>query len=167
MKKLFTILVVLFSMNVTAQQLQQKLMMGLTANKFNVDAENASNMGYGFIMSFNKIYFDFTGNFANGEGEYLEFSSSSTYAADKVSIIVMNFGYIINFKKAAIIPIIGWGRTGDIYQDPIGWDTYFIKSKSHINIGLIGLLNVNEKVAIQAGYGLFDGIKIGISFKVM
>jgi hypothetical protein len=158
------ILGVFFSINVTAQQ---EFMMGITANKFNVDTKNSSNMGYGFIMSYNKIYIDLAGNFASGKGEYLEFSSGSTYQVKKVSALAFNFGYIVKYKKVALIPVIGYGSIGDIYQDPVGWDTYYIVRKSHINAGVIGRINVGERIAIHAGYGVFDGVKFGISYNLI
>lgn len=163
MKKLILIIAVLFSMSATAQE----FMLGLIANKFNVDTKNASSIGYGFIMSYNKVYMDFAGNLASGKGEYLDFSSSSTYNINKVSAMVFNLGYIIKYKKVALIPIIGYGSKGDIYQDPIGWDTYYIKRKSEINVGVIGRINVSERTAIHLGYGVFDGFKFGISYNLI
>lgn len=161
---ILTITAFLFSLGAFSQN---EFMMGLTVNKYNVNTLEASGMGYGLIMSFNNIYIDFSSNFASGEGEYLEFASSRTYKLNKLSTLAFNFGYIANYKSVALIPFIGYGSIGEIYQDPIGWDTYYIVRKSRFNAGLIGRVLVSDKIAFQAGYGIFEGIKFGISYNIL
>ena len=157
---LFT-LAVLFSINVKAQP---DVTVGLTINKFNVDTKSASNIGGGITLSVKKIYLDCSGNFASGKGEYLNYQSNKTYKLNKISAVVVNLGYIINLEKFAFIPVIGYGSKGDIYEDPVGWNTYFIDRKAHINLGLIGRIIVDKNIIIQLGFSSFEGAKFGISY---
>jgi len=164
MKINLVIIALLFSVGVMAQK---EVMFGLTGNQFNFDTRNSSQRGYGMIFSWNKIYMDISSNFAQAEGEQLKFSSSSTFTLNKVQAMCLNFGYILKLKSVAVIPIIGWGNTGDIYQDPVGWMTYYTVDKSHFNVGIIGRLLVAKQFSIQGGYATFEGIKIGISYNLV
>jgi hypothetical protein len=138
---------------------------GLYVTSFNQDTKKASKMGIGISLSMNKFYMDFSGNFATGKGEYLAFNSQYTYPADKVNILVFNIGYILSVKSFNIIPFIGVGISSDIYQDPVGWDTYFMdEGVNNVSIGIIGAINLSPNVRIQAGVGNYELFKAGISY---
>lgn len=76
------------------------------------------------------FYFEVATNFARGDGEYLDFSSSESYRLDKVCVTSIIAGWNINlFKnKLILLPKIGYTESSAIYNDPIAWDTWY-KSK--------------------------------------
>lgn len=139
--------------------------VGVYVNGFNKDTKGASNIGGGITLSFNKFYMDFAGNFASGKGEFLEFNSQYTYPADKINVVVFNAGYIISIKSFFIVPFLGVGISSEIYQDPVGWDTYYMGDReSTISIGLIGCVNLSPHIRLQAGVGNFEKFKAGLAY---
>lgn len=140
---------------------------GCGVSVFGIDTKKASNVGVNMSMSLNKIYCDFSFNGASGKGEQLDFSSSYTKPADKVNVGVFNVGYIISIKKIkklSLIPVIGWGYSNDIFEDPIGWDTYYYGPvTSHFNIGAVGNVQLGKWVGLYVGCGTYEKFKAGIS----
>jgi hypothetical protein len=125
----------------------------------------ASSVGIGFSGSINRFYYDIASNLASGQGEYLNFSSSYSYSANKISVSVFNVGYIFKYSRFGTIPFIGWGSSSEIFQDPIGWNTYFqANHKDHINLGIIGFADLEPQVRFQLGFGSFEKFKVGFSY---
>jgi hypothetical protein len=165
MKKL---LLVLFSMLVFTLTSfgQTDLSLGVTG--FSLDTKLSSKVGLNIGVSINHFYCDLSSNMASGKGEELDFSSSSTYNANKMSVGVINVGYnifILPSKIWSITPMIGYGYAREIYEDPIGWDTYFYgDTKSYINFAVITKVYVNN-IGIFAGTGVIERFKFGLSYK--
>lgn len=146
-------------------QLKAQVTVGMHGSYFSRDAKDASNLGIGISLSLKKFYLDFAGNFASGKGEYLDFSSSYSYPADKISLIVFNLGYIVNIKNFDIIPQLGLGYANEIYQDPVGWNTYYLKRSSGIlNAGVLVSAKVHNNWRIYGGIGTFENAKLGIAY---
>jgi hypothetical protein len=103
---------------------------------------------------------------ASGKGEELNFSSSSTYNANKLSVGVINFGYnILPSNIWSVTPMIGYGYAREIYEDPIGWNTYFYgDTKAYINFAIITKIYV-DKIGIFIGTGVIEKFKFGLSYK--
>lgn len=135
---------------------------------FSLDTKLSSEIGLNMGVSINHFYCDLSGNMATGKGEELDFSSSSTYNANKLSVGVINVGYNIYILPThlwSVTPMIGyaWGR--EIYEDPIGWNTYFYgDTKSYVNFGLITKVYI-DKVGIFVGTGVIENFKFGLSYK--
>lgn len=157
-------MVLLFSMMISQAQVGI-FSIGVGASSFNVETEGSSNIGLGISLSVGRVYFDVASNLAHGKGEQLDFSSDYTYPTNKISAGVVNIGYIIPIKKIHIIPTIGYGFSNRIYQDPIGWDTYYNgKSDGAINLGVIGSISLTDNIKLYAGAGTFERFKAGITF---
>lgn len=165
MKKLLLTLILVISLPlVSFSQNNLSCSMGLGVVAYSIDTKSASPVGLNMSISFDKIYMDFSSNLASGKGEYLDFSSSETYSANKINVGVINIGYIISNDRFYIIPIIGYGWSKDIYQDPIGWDTYcYGKSLFHFNAGAVAGIKFNQ-IAIQGGAGIYEIFKVGVSY---
>ncbi|MDP2338030.1 MAG: hypothetical protein Q8N05_16610 [Bacteroidota bacterium] len=166
MKKLFTTLFLTFLfVGAYAQISIEPISIGLHANYFNAETKDSPKNGYGFSVSFNRIYMDISSNFSGGKGEYLEYSSQYSYSSEKIHITLLNFGYIIPVKSFSIIPVIGFGESKEIYQDPVGWETYYFgKSTTKINLGIIGTIKLSEHFRFHAGVGTFENFKAGLSY---
>ena len=142
--------------------------MGGGVSYFPIDTKDASNVGFNIMFTINKIYCDISSNGASGDGEELDFSSSYTRPANKLNVGVFNVGYIISVKKVSIIPMVGYGWSNEIYQDPIGWDTYYYgKATGHFNIGVAGNVQLSKMVGLYVGVGNYERFKAGLSFQLM
>lgn len=140
----------------------------LGISNYSVDTKESTSVGFNFGFSYDFLYFDASSNFVSGKGEQLDFSSSSTYKTDKVNIVLINIGVNIYLVKSiwSITPLIGYGTTSAIYEDPIGWDTYYYDDKrGYANFGIMSKLYLNE-LGIFIGTGTIENFKLGISFKV-
>lgn len=142
----------------------QEASFGIHGSYFGRDSKKASNLGVGMSISYEKFYLDFAGNFAKGKGQYLDFSTSYSYPADKISFFVFNVGYILNINKIHIIPLIGYGAAADIYEDPVGWDTYYIGRSTIFNAGIIIGATIKDVIKVYAGTGTFENAKFGIAY---
>jgi hypothetical protein len=159
------ILILLFVTALSFMKLKAQITVGMHSSYFSKDAKAASNSGIGISLSFAKFYLDFAGNFASGKGEYLNFSSSYSYPANKISLVVFNVGYAIIIRKVDIIPQLGLGYANEIYQDPVGWNTYYLKRSSAIlNAGIIARANVHKNWRIYTGISTFENFKLGIAY---
>lgn len=152
-------LMLLLKLSVSAQ-----IGIGGGLARYSVDTKNSSDYGLSIAISYNGFYLDFGGNMSTGKGEYLEFSSGETYTLDKISVTAFNFGYIIPvWKVFSVCPVIGLGMTSKIYQDPIGWDTYFTrKDKTYGNIGGALYAKLADNTSIKLGFGTFEKFNAGI-----
>lgn len=165
MKKiLFLISIIVISTMTISAQID--ISLGMTG--FALNTKSSSKIGFNMGLTINHFYCDFSNNFASGKGEELDFSSSNTYKADKLSVGIINVGYNINVFPSNtwyITPLIGYGYARDIYEDPVGFDTYFYgKTKSYFNFGVITKVYLN-KFGIFGGIGTFEKFKFGLAYK--
>lgn len=167
MKKLLIIVTLSIVLFFTSQaQGLHSITMGMGISNFHIKTYSSSNIGVNFNFSVDQIYMDLSSNCAKGEGEYLDFTSTYTRQADKLNIGVCNIGYIITMKKVSIIPIVGYGWSRKIYQDPIGWDTYcYGKSSGHFNIGVVGNLQLSKVINLHIGIGTYERLKAGLAYQ--
>jgi hypothetical protein len=138
-------------------------------SNYNTDAKKSSNTGFGFSMTMWNVYVEINSNWSFGSGNYLDFQSSQSYNTGKLSIMTINGGYSFNALEDKIIltPMIGYSSTTEIWEDPIGATTNFNgPSKSYVNLGGIVQGKVSKVVYPYVGYGTFDGLKFGVSFKL-
>lgn len=133
---------------------------------YSIDTKSSRNNSFSFGASLNRFYFDMSTNSVSGYGSYLDYSSSETYITDKVNAMVFNLGYVIMpSDKFSVVPMLGWGLSSNIYQDPIAFDTYFQgDQKSYVNIAVIGKFYINN-FGIYAGVGTFERFKVGLSYR--
>lgn len=142
----------------------QSSSLGLYVGVFNEDTKESSKLGLGFSGSLYNLYFDYVSNYAFGKGEELYYATSQTCDSQKVQVSLINLGYRINVKWAYFIPTIGFGWRKHIYQDPVGWDTYYYgDTKIKFNPGLIAGIKLQSATSIFIGTGLFEIFKGGIS----
>ncbi len=121
--------------------------------------------GVGAIVMVNRLYFDISSNFASGDGIKKEFSTSETYPLQKKNSGLLNFGYLFPFNRFFVIPKIGVGWTLDILQNNKPSPSYyFYNEKDHFNIGISGGYYLDEKLAVQVGFGTFERFNVGIHY---
>jgi len=165
MKKVLLSIVVMLVFTLTSFS-QSDLSLGVTG--FSLDTKLSSKVGINLGVSINHFYCDLSSNMASGKGEELDFSSSSTYNANKLSVGVINVGYnfyILPSHMWSVTPMIGYGYAREIYEDPIGWDTYFYgNTNSYINFAIITKVYI-DKVGIFVGTGVIEKFKFGLSYK--
>jgi hypothetical protein len=144
--------------------------MSLGVTVFSLDTKSSSNVGVNMGITIDNFYCDLSGNMSTGKGEYLDFSSSNTYSANKSNVSIFNVGYnifILQSKNWSITPIIGLGWISDIYQDPIGWETYFYgDTETYFNFGFISKIYI-DKVGVFAGMGILEKFKFGLSYSFL
>jgi hypothetical protein len=146
---------------------------GLSYGQFDVSIggsmynSDVSMVGINFGMSYDHFYFDLSSNMAVGKGEELDFSSSYSYSTDKAWIGLMNIGYNIYINnKWFITPIIGYGQSKYIYQDPIGWDTYYYgDANHHFNIGISTKFFIDDNIGLMIGGGSFERFKAALCYR--
>ena len=168
MKKTILLLSILIisSSNLYSQNSDYTLSTGIGLSYFNEDTQDASPVGVSFSLSVYNFYFGFASNLAKGKGEELDYSSSETYNANKTSVAVINFGYIIDLNKFGIVPLIGYGSSRKIYEDPISFDTYFYGDRvSKINFGVKGMYFINDTIGITLGIGTYEMLTAAINFR--
>lgn len=166
MKKLLLFIALVFYFgNSYSQNYNSFFTIGAGVSYFDKDVKESSNLGVNFSLSIGKVYFDVASNFSTGQGEELDFSSSETYKTDKISLGVVNVGYIINLKKFSVIPVLGYGWSTEIFEDPIAFDTYFYgDNEAHFNTGIKGSYLIGNNMAVNLGVGLFERFSGGISY---
>jgi len=144
-------------------QSNEYLSFGVGASIYSIDTKESSNTGLNFALATGRFYMDISSNIETGKGEELYFSSDETYKTNKIQIYLLNIGYkIIPRKGISIIPVIGCSLTRGIYQDPVGWDTFFYADYIlHGNIGITGEIILFNNFGIYGGIGTFERYKIG------
>ena len=163
----FTLIVAI----ITAQEPTQKkpqdpiTFMGVGLSFFNEDVNESTNTAFHFNMCFWNFYVDFASNLATGKGEELNFRSGQTTKSNKMRVSVINVGYAIRINKVSLIPVLGYGWTMDIYEDPIAFDTYFYDDpKSKFNLGAKAAFDLFGNAGLTAGLGTFEKFNISIWF---
>lgn len=169
MKKLLLTIALAVALFFTSQsQGLYSATMGAGISSFPIETYSSSNVGLNINFSVNKVYIDLASNYATGEGEELDYSTSQTYLTNKLSVGVVNVGYIISSKKAAIIPYIGYGWNSSIYQDNLGFNSYYYgAARNKFNFGIIGKILVYKQMSIYAGVGNYERFKAGLSFQLI
>ena len=126
------------------------------------------NIGLNVGASLKNFYFDISSNLKGGEGDRLHFNTDTTYNTNKDLKFLINTGYNISIKENWFItPIIGFGRTWDIYQSNGARYRYFYRnSKSFINIGLSTKFFLNDDVGVIVGAGYKELFKVSIVYKL-
>lgn len=167
MKKLLISLFLMTILFVISSKTMAQFDISASVVKYNIDAGNVSDFGWGIGFQVKNFYLDLSINTANGKGEYLEFSSDRTYPIDKKQVGCINIGYnVLSSERFKIIPCIGWIWTSDIYQDPIGWDTYYTQlGKSYVNMGIIFKYYTGDHFGIVLGAGTIEQLKASICYK--
>lgn len=128
-----------------------------------IDGQSAFSMDF----AIDGYYMGFASNYATGDGTELNYSTSSTYATDLSKVSVLNFGYFIPLSKNVMVaPILGYGWSSPIYQDPVGFDTYFYGSgESTVNLG-IKATYIMDNVGFMVGLGTFENFQACLIFKL-
>lgn len=167
MKK-FVLLILLstaFTIIGSAQSSEITGMIGAGVSVFDAETKESSNAGVSLSFAISGFYIDLSSNFASGDGEELEFSSSQTYESDKLLVSVINFGYMVPVGEIRITPVMGYGWTREIFQDPVGWNTYYYgDAEGHFNIGVKGMLLLDKNFGLYFGVGAFERFSGGLSF---
>ncbi len=135
---------------------------GVHLNLFDL---KSGKTGVGAKIIVSRLYLDMSSNFATGDGLKKELSTSETYWLQKKHAGVLNAGYIFPFNRFFVIPKIGVGWTFDILQTNKPTPSYYLyNEKDHINIGISGGYYLDDKLAVQAGFGTFERFNIGIHY---
>ena len=138
---------------------------GLGVSYFSEDVMEASNIALQLNFSISNIYLDLSSNFASGKGTELDFQSTETTQATKKLILLFNIGYALQYNKLSIIPVMGYGRTMDIYEDPIAFDTYYYADpESNFNVGAKVSYDFFGNAGLTAGIGTFEKFNIAMWF---
>lgn len=168
MKKLFSSILLVISVFIFGQENKPLYFMGAGFGVFSGDTRESSAVGLNLNFALANVYMDFSSNFSTGDGEELDYSSSQTYESDKLQVNLINFGYAIRLNKVSIIPVMGYGWTRKIYQDPVAFDTYFYgDSEGKFNIGAIGVFEAFKGGGFYAGVGSFEVFKAGVYFSLL
>ena len=140
---------------------------GIGYSYTNLDVGSASQGGVNFEIDYKKFHLDFAGNGAKGKGEYLDFESYKTIKADKQKWFSFSLGYNwAIFKGFSITTKSGLVFLRDIWEDPIGWDTYFEKNGGvNMQVG-IDLKYMFDKFYIKLGSGTTEVYKVSIGIPI-
>jgi hypothetical protein len=146
----------------------QDLFIGI--NKYSVNTNKSSPIGFIVGGTYKNFYLDLSSNLSKGVGKKIDFyfKSDISTKTDKVNVTLINTGYDIILNKYHIIPIIGFGYTRDIWQDPIQdskLDTYYFTDKiqPHLNIG-ISTKYFFKNYGILVGVGLMERFKLELIY---
>ena len=156
-KVLLTIAMVALTFGMNAQTF-----MGIGLST--VDQQTAVSMDF----AIDGYYMGFASNYATGDGTELNYSTASTYATDLSQVSVLNFGYFIPLSKAiSVAPILGYGWSSPIYQDPVGFDTYFYgASDGAVNLGVKATYIIDDSVGFMIGVGTFENFQACLLIKL-
>ncbi len=137
--------------------------IGMGVSFTSLDVGDASPAGLLFDLDFGAFHMDVASNFATGQGEYLEFSSSYTSKANKQKWYAINGGYNLPVKNWFIFtPKAGVVVLADIWEDPIAWDTYYEESAgTKFQVGADIKKQINQ-VYIKAGSSMTEVFSFGI-----
>ena len=140
--------------------------MGLGLSVINLESGTSSQLGFSFDINYDWFYMSMAFNGARGTGEQLDFRSSETYMSDRVSWYLVDVGYNIYFNNnnSWVTPFVGLIFTSNIYQDPIGWDTYFMDDE--ICTPSVGILFTQrfDKVLLSIGTGTSEIFKLSVGY---
>tara|TARA_B110000902_G_C14188335_1_gene543191 strand:+ start:750 stop:1241 length:492 start_codon:yes stop_codon:yes gene_type:complete len=156
MKKIIILLVaVLTFSSANSQKLDPQSFVGLGLSV--IEGESVFSMDF----AVDGYYMGFASNYAVGDGIELNYSTGSTYATDLSKVSVLNFGYFIPLSEEIMVaPILGYGWSSPIYQDPLGFDTYFYgASEGAVNLGVKATYIINETVGFMVGLGTFENFQ--------
>ena len=119
-------------------------------------------------FAYDGYYMGFSSNYATGDGTELNYASDSTYATDSSNVSVLNFGYFIPLSKTiSIAPILGYGSTSTIFQDPVGFNTYFYgETKGAVNLGVKATYIIDNSVGFMIGVGTFENLQASLVVKL-
>jgi len=148
----------------TQKQAQESItFIGAGVSFFNEDVKESSNTAFHFDFCFYNFYFDFASNLASGKGTELDYQSSQTSKLNKMQINIINVGYAVRLNKLSLFPIVGYGWTMDIYEDPIAFDTYYYDNPiGKFNLGAKAAYLLSENVGLLAGFGTYEKFNIAI-----
>ena len=146
-----------------------RLGMCIGASLVNIETGSASNVGV--MVGFNmwNFYMDFGFNGAGGKGEQLDFHSSRSYSTNIINWYSINAGYTFFLLNGDfwITPTVGGVFSRGIYQDPIGWDTWFYTDEEFIPAaGLLVTYKTNE-IYFTVGTGTTEIFKLSIGYIFM
>jgi hypothetical protein len=119
--------------------------------------------GFGFGVSMSRIYFDFSGNWATGEGVNSDFRALHSYPLEKENVLVVNAGYHFPYKKKWLItPFLGVGAVRRIYENADGFDSYsYGDTKTKLSIGVSGTYRFADLLGVSLGIGTVEYVKAG------
>jgi hypothetical protein len=147
--------------------------IGAGISSTNVDVGSSSRQGFTMSVAFANLYLDISSNFAVGEGSELDFSSSSTYESDRMRWSAMSIGYAIELRKnkslerIAIIPALAFGWTNKIYQDPLGFETYFVgESKVQPAFNIKCSYQIAQNFGMMVGVGTFENFTFSLLYTI-
>ena len=143
--------------NATKKSVNEPLtFIGGGISYFNEDVKESSKMALNFSICTMNFYLDFASNLAKGKGTELDFQSSETRISNKMQLNVFNLGYAIRLNKVSIFPVIGYGWTRSIYEDPIAFDTYYYgEAEGKFNFGIKSSFNLFGNGGLIIGVGTF------------
>jgi hypothetical protein len=120
--------------------------------------------GFGFGISMSHIYFDFSSNWARGEGVNSDFMAKYSYALEKQNVLIVNIGYHIPYKKNWLItPFAGVGTVRQIYENADGFDSWsFGDTKARLSAGVNATYRFAEILGVNLGVGTVEYVKAGI-----
>lgn len=162
MKKL--ICIALLVLMVSQKSLSQGVDFSVGVSAYNSDV---NNVGVNIGFSYNHFYMDFSSNITAGKGEELNYRTSSTYKTNKISIVVLSGGYNIYVTDNwSITPVLGVVSKQDIFQDPVGWDTFFYGNTEYIvNLGLHTKVYLADHFGFIVGGGTYENFKACMVYK--
>lgn len=146
------VLAVIFTINCNAQEKYFGIGLGLSIS--NIDAKKGSNCGLRFDLDYNKIHMDIAGNMADGNGDYLKFTSTGTYSLSKKLWSAFNFGYSFRLKKEGIIKYIITPKCGIVYIKEILEDSTGTKNIGVAEIPVTTHCFGEKKTRCQVGVDL-------------
>lgn len=137
--------------------------IGLGFSQTNLSPGDASATGLMVAMDFWGIHLDVASNFATGEGEYLDYSTSQTFTLDKQTWTAVNIGFNIPVvKKLFVTPKLGLVVIENIYQDNVGFSTYYTETVANkMQVG-VDLKFVAGNVYFKAGTALTEVLNAGM-----
>ena len=165
MKYLFISLMLILSANLFAQEPSFAMSGGMSVITENTYESSNIGLSIGFI--FQQFYFDASFNNESGTGEYLEYSTDETYRTEKVSWYALNLGYnfYFNDNNTWVTPTLGAGSLRKIYNDPVGFDTYFYGDEEMFACaGVILSQRLVDFVYVSAGINTFEMFKLQLGF---
>ena len=119
-------------------------------------------------FAYDGYYMGFSSNYATGDGTELNYATDSTYATDSSKVSVLNFGYFIPLSKTiSIAPILGYGSSSTIFQDPVGFNTYFYgETEGAVNLGVKATYIIDSSVGFMIGVGTFENLQASLVIKL-
>lgn len=139
--------------------------IGMGYSYTNLSLGEASPGGFLIDFDWSWFHFDFASNYAQGEGEYLEYESSKTFQANKQQWLAYNFGANIKIaNKLYITPKMGIVSLNDIWEDPVGTATHYkVSAGSNFQAGA-ELKYIARTFYIKAGSSTTEVFSMGLGF---